>query len=120
MTFSVEIVLKGREDAVTETLVLPAAEPPVWDAAFVQAILVEVLRALGRAQDPTLAADRQVILQGFSWIVEPVGGQVVVALEIPMGAAVAGPFDVDQRRLDELVGLVVQTERQRRSPQTIH
>ena len=34
------------------------------------------------------------MLTGFSWIVEPLGDDVVLAMEIPMGAAVAGPFHV--------------------------
>ena len=92
MTFPVEIVLKGRDSAVTESLLVPTAEPAAWDEALVRAVLVELLRAIGRVQDPQAPADRPVVLQGFSWIVEPLNGQVVIALEIPMGAAVAGPF----------------------------
>jgi hypothetical protein len=120
MTFPVEIVLKGRDNAVTESLLVPTPEPLVWDDAVVRAMLVELLRAIGRAQDPKAPADRPVVLQGFSWIVEPLNGQVVVAVEIPTGAAVAGPFDVEQGRLDELVSRVIRADRQMHSPQTIH
>jgi hypothetical protein len=52
-------------------------------------------------------ATRYVALRGFSWIVEPVDGAVVIAIEIPMGAAVAGPFTIDQRRLDGLIRRVI-------------
>ena len=34
---------------------------------------------------------------------------VVIAIEIPMGAAVAGPFAVDQRKLDALITRVLAT-----------
>jgi hypothetical protein len=46
---------------------------------------------------------------------------VVVAIEIPMGAAVAGPFAVPQADLDARIGRVVQAERRLLStPGTIH
>ena len=120
MTFPVEIVLKGRDFAVTEPLVVPGGDVPVWDEALVHAMLVEILRAIGRAQDPEAAAPRDVVLQGFSWIVEPLDKQVVIAIEIPMGAAVAGPFDIGQVELDALVGRVIRADRQMRSPETVH
>jgi hypothetical protein len=120
MTFPIEIVLKGRDFAVTESLVVPGADTPVWDDATVHAMLVEILRAIGRVDDPKAAPDRPVALHGFSWIVEPLDGRVVIAIEIPMGAAVAGPFDVGQAELDALVGRVIRADRQRRTPDTIH
>jgi len=58
--------------------------------------------AIDRAKNPG-ASERYVALRGFSWIVEPANGGVVIALEIPTGAAVAGPFDIPQRRLDALI-----------------
>jgi hypothetical protein len=120
MTFPVEIVLKGRDFAVTESLVVPSSEVPPWDDAMVHAMLIEILRAIGRVDDPKAATDRPVALQGFSWIVEPIDGQVVIAIEIPMGAAVAGPFDIGQAELDAIVGRVIRADRQRRAPDTIH
>jgi hypothetical protein len=48
-----------------------------------------------------------VALRGFSWIVEPSDGGVVIAVEIPMGAAVAGPFDIPQGRLDSMITRVL-------------
>lgn len=120
MTFPVEIVLKGRDFAVTESLVVPTPDVPAWDDTMVHAMLVEILRAIGRVDDPKAAPDRPVALQGFSWIVEPIDGQVVIAIEIPMGAAVAGPFDVGQAELDAIVGRVIRADRQRRTPDTVH
>jgi hypothetical protein len=53
------------------------------------------------------AVGRHVALRGFSWIVEPMGSDVVIAIEIPMGAAVAGPFAIDPQRLDEMIRRVI-------------
>lgn len=120
MTFPVEIVLKGRDSAVTESIHVPSADEPAWDDAMVHDMLVGILRAIGRVEDPDAAPDRPVILQGFSWIVEPMEDGVVIAIEIPMGAAVAGPFAVDQARLDAVVSRVIRADRQMRMPDTIH
>jgi len=120
MTFNVEVVLKGRDFAVTEAVSVAHGEPASWDDAAVRDVLVEILRAIGRTENPGAAGDRPVILQGFSWIVEPVEGRVVIALEIPMGAAVAGPFTADQARLDATIARVIKMERQMMAPSTIH
>ena len=32
---------------------------------------------------------------------------MVIAIEIPSGAAVAGPFDIEQQRLDEMIARVI-------------
>ncbi|ODS59576.1 MAG: hypothetical protein ABS36_01210 [Acidobacteria bacterium SCN 69-37] len=120
MTFPVEIVLKGRDYAVTESIVVPSGDAPAWNDALVHQMLVEILRAIGRVENPEVAADRPVFLHGFSWIVEPMDGRVVLAIEMPMGAAVAGPFDVEQADLDAVVGRVIRADRQRLAPDTIH
>ena len=120
MTFNVEVVLKGRDFAVTQPVSVPHGEPATWDAIAVRDVLVEILRAIGRAENPQ-SQHREVVLQGFSWIVEPADNEVVIAIEIPMGAAVAGPFAVGQARLDTLITNVLKTERQLASPPpTVH
>ena len=53
------------------------------------------------------ATERYVALRGFSWIVEPSDGGVVIAIEIPMGAAVAGPFAIAQPVLDRMISRVM-------------
>jgi hypothetical protein len=109
MTFAIEIVLRERDDAVTETLSHSIA-PRDWTVDDVREILKKMLTAIDRAKNPENPA-REVILRGFSWIVEPFDsaqgkpsdGKVVIAIEIPMGAAVAGPFDIDERRLTAMI-----------------
>jgi len=110
MVFNVEIVLKGREYAVTETIVHEGREAPVWTDEDVESVLKEILLAMDRAANPG-EDTRAVALRGFSWIVEPSDGQVVIAVEIPSGAAVAGPFDIEQAKLDEMITRVVAAAR---------
>src|SRR5262245_39289125 len=104
MIFPVDVILKGRETAVTESLVVAEADPARWDDSDVREVLVQILQSIDRVHNPETSADRTVVLQGFSWIVEPAeNGQVVIAVEIPMGAAVAGPFAIGQQALDAMI-----------------
>ena len=101
MEFDIEIVLREQNVAKTVRLEYPV-ETSAWSDADVDAVLKQILLAIDHAKNPSASA-RFVALRGFSWIVEPVGGQVVIAIEIPMGAAVAGPFDIEQARLDAMI-----------------
>jgi hypothetical protein len=110
MTFPVEVVLKGRDFAVTESVSV-AGDPASWDDAEVREVLVHILRAIQRAERPE-TADGAIMLRGVSWIVEPVGREVVIAIEIPMGAAVAGPFQIPQADLDAKIARVIRADAQ--------
>ena len=47
-------------------------------------------------------------LRGLSWIVNPYeDGGVLIAIEITMGAAIAGPFDIDQSALETMITRVL-------------
>ncbi len=102
MTYTVEVVLRDRDVASSEVIQTGSA-PRDWTELEVEEVLREILRAIERARDPDASAGRPVALRGFSWIVEPADGGVVIAIEIPMGAAVAGPFDADPLTLDSLI-----------------
>ena len=115
MTFDVEIVLREHTDAVIERIDHPR-EPRAWTEGDVEAVLKQILLAIDRVKNPG-ATDRYVALRGFSWIVEPSDGGVVIAIEIPMGAAVAGPFDIPQRDLDTMITRVLAGTRPK---QTVH
>ena len=105
MQFDVEIVLRERNFATTERLE-HGTEPGVWRDPDVETVLKQILLAMDRARNPG-AGGRFVVLRGFSWIVEPMGDEVVIAIEIPTGAAVAGPFAIEQRRLDDMIRRVI-------------
>jgi hypothetical protein len=109
MNFDVEIVLRERNYAVTEHL-QHGIEPRAWTEQDVEWVLKEILLAIDRAKNPDVT-DRYVALRGFSWIVEPTSEGVVIAIEIPMGAAVAGPFDIDGPRLDGMINRVLAAAR---------
>jgi len=106
MTFPVEIVLRERNFAVTETIHHDGNVPAHWTDLDVELVLKSMLLAIDRVKNPG-TADRYVALRGFSWIVEPTSGGVVIALEIPSGAAVAGPFEIEQPRLDRMISRVL-------------
>jgi hypothetical protein len=105
MEFDVEIVLREQNVATTERLE-HGIEPAAWRELDVETVLKQILLAIDRAKNPA-ANTRFVALRGFSWIVEPVGSQVVIAIEIPMGAAVAGPFAIEAQRLDGMIRRVI-------------
>jgi hypothetical protein len=51
-------------------------------------------------------------MRGFSWIVNPYdGGGVVIAIELSLGAVIAGPFDVGERDLTAMIQRVMAAER---------
>jgi hypothetical protein len=105
MEFDVEIVLRDTNQAVTERIE-HGTEPRAWRELDVETVLKQILLAIDRVKNP-VDAGRHVALRGFSWIVEPLGEEVVIAIEIPMGAAVAGPFAIEQQRLDQLIRRVI-------------
>lgn len=103
MTFDIEIVLREQNEGIRERITHHGNLPPAWAAADVEAVLKAMLLAIDQARNPGGSGGRYVALRGFSWIVEPTPEGVVIAIEIPSGAAVAGPFDIEQARLDRLV-----------------
>lgn len=114
MTFDVEIVLRERDNAVTERVSHAGNDAANWTDADVEAVLKSMLRALIRANDPA-QQDPYVALRGFSWIAEPTDAGVVIAIEIPMGVAVAGPFDIAQAKLDRMIARVIAAASPRRA-----
>ena len=105
MEFDVEIVLREENQAVTRRL-QHGTEAAHWHESDVEHVLKQILLAIDRVKNPK-DSQRHVALRGFSWIVEPMGEEVVIAIEIPMGAAVAGPFAIEQQRLDTMIRRVI-------------
>jgi hypothetical protein len=112
MDFSVDIWLRGDNHATSAIISTVPHEPGAWTDADIALVLEGMLRALERAKHPETEADRPVALRGFSWIVSPFEtGGVVIALEMTLGAVVAGPFDVAERDLTARIERVMGTKR---------
>jgi hypothetical protein len=112
MEFPVDIWLRGDNHATTELIAPVDREPPAWTDGDVAAVLIAMLRAIDRAKNPDAVADRPVGLRGFSWIVNPFeSGGVVIALEMTLGAVVAGPFDVPESVLSGMIQRVMEAEK---------
>lgn len=123
MDIPLEIWLRGDNHATTHVISPVGREPRAWTDEDVSAVLVGMLRTLERASRPDADPDRPVALRGFSWIVNPFdGGGVVIALELSLGAVVAGPFDVGEADLSAMIERVVAADRLARRPAstTVH
>lgn len=103
----VEIWLRGDNHATSGVISPVGRDARAWTEEDVAAVLTEMLRALERARNPDAPADRPIALRGFSWIVNPFDDGVVIAIELTLGAVVAGPFDVAESRLTAMIQRVV-------------
>jgi hypothetical protein len=109
MTVSVDIWLRGTDHATTATIEDIPRPPSAWDDDDVRLVLEGMLRAMDRLKRPG-EADRPIALRGLSWIVNPYDdGGVVIAIEITLGAAIAGPFDIDKAALEVMIARVLTT-----------
>jgi hypothetical protein len=107
MNAPVDIWLRGTDSATTSTIEGIVRVPGAWTDDDVRFVLEAMLRAMDRLKRPG-EPDRDVTLRGLSWIVNPYEeGGVVIALEITLGAAVAGPFDIEQARLEAMIARVL-------------
>ncbi len=112
MRLDIEVWLRGNDFATTDIVETTLGVPRGWTDDEVRALLKELLRAIDRAKTPGVERDRPVVLRAFSWIVSPFeGGGFTVAVEIQIGAAAAGPFDVDQAELEASITRVMAEDR---------
>jgi len=107
MTVPVDIWLRGTDHATTATIENIPRTPSAWADDDVRLVLEGMLRAMDRLKRPG-EADRPIQLRGLSWIVNPYDdGGVVIAIEITLGAAIAGPFDIDKAALEAMIARVL-------------
>jgi hypothetical protein len=111
MEFQVDIWLRGDNHATTDVIAPVPREPRAWTEGDVAAVLTGMLRAIDRAKHPDADHNRPIGLRGFSWIVNPFDNGVVIALEMTLGAVVAGPFDVAESVLSAKIQRVMDAER---------
>ena len=102
----VDVWVRGRQDAVTEKITGLDADAASWTDAEVKDLLEGMLLALERARNPG-GIPPEVTLRGFSWIVSPEESGVLVHLEMQLGTVSAGPFDIDEARLTEMISRVM-------------
>ena len=107
MQLDIEVWLRGDDFATNQLVEVPVTEPAGWSDHDVRLLLQALLRAIDHARHPEADPDRPVALRGFSWIVNPFEGGVLVSVEIQLGAAAAGPFPVDQRQLEAMITRVI-------------
>jgi hypothetical protein len=124
MNIDAEIWVRGEQHATTQVVASLERQPSAWTERDVTDVLVGMLRALDRAKNPDTDTDRPVALRGFSWIVNPFENRgVVIAIEMGLGAIVAGPFDIGERNLTAMIERVMAAERNppaHSSAETIH
>ena len=119
MTVSVDIWLRGTDFATTRAVEGIARPPGEWTDGDVRLVLEGMLREMNRLKNPD-ESERAVTLRGLSWIVNPYDeGGVVIAIEITLGAAIAGPFDIDKAALEAMITRVL-ARRSAPSSTTVH
>ena len=107
MTVHVDIWLRGNDFATTASIEGVAREPKAWTDDDVRVVLQGMLRVMDRLKYPG-EPERVIALRGLSWIVNPFeDGGVVIAIEITLGAAIAGPFDIEKSALETMIGRVL-------------
>ena len=106
MTFNVEVLLKGEDAVVDDVVHRDGPEANQWSDDDVRDVLRLTLLSFDKVQNPD-SDQRSVSLRGLSWIVTPLEKGVAIAIEIPSGAVVAGPFDTDADSLTESITRVL-------------
>ena len=120
LTFPVDIWLRGEHTATTRQIHGILREPGAWTDHDVRAMLEGMLLEMHRLKHP-LDQERAIALRGLSWIVNPYeDGGVVVAIEITLGAAIAGPFQIEQRTLETMITRVMTQARSGATSPTVH
>ena len=109
MIIPVDIWIRGTDFATTKELSSITREPEAWLDEDVRAVLEGMLHAMDEQKHPG-QANRVAGLRGFSWIVNPFEGGVLIALEMTLGAAVAGPFKIDKEKLEAMITRVLATQ----------
>jgi hypothetical protein len=118
MSIQVDIWLRGQDFATTRSIEGVTRDPSAWTDDDVRMVLEGMLHAMHRLRHPG-ATETPVVLRGLSWIVNPFDTGVVIAVEITMGAAVAGPFDIDKGTLETMISRVLAVQVQA-APRSIH
>ena len=115
MSVEVDVWVRGTLHAETYRIESLPVNPNDWSDTDVRRLLSEMLLALDREKNPG-GEPPTVNLRGFSWIVSPYAGGVLVHLETQTGTASAGPLAVDEARLTALLTRALAPEK----PEVVH
>ena len=107
MTFDVEVLLRGTDEVVAETVTHAGPGPADWTDADVREVLLSILRVFDRVNRREAAEPAAVTLRGLSWIVTAADAGAAISIEIPSGAVAAGPFDLPADELTQMVARVI-------------
>ena len=102
----VDVWVRGAAGAVTQKMKGVSADADSWTVADVKHLLEQMLKAIDRTRDPK-SDPETIAMRGFSWIVSPDQGGVLVHLELQSGTASAGPFAIDETRLSDMITRVI-------------
>jgi hypothetical protein len=107
MSVEVDVWVRGTLHAETYRIDSLPADATQWQDDDVRRLLSEMLLALEREKNPN--GERPTVsLRGFSWIVSPYeSGGVLVHLEMTLSTASAGPLNIDEARLTEMLTRVM-------------
>lgn len=107
VTVPVDVWLRGQDFATTRAIDSISREAKEWTDDDVRAVLEGMLRVMHELKFPN-DEEHAVALRGLSWIVNPFEeGGVVIAIEVTLGAAIAGPLLIDQRALETMITRVL-------------
>jgi hypothetical protein len=117
MNVPVDVWLRGTNHATTVQIDAVVREPKAWTDEDVRLVLEGMLQVMHRVKHDR-NPEQPIALRGLSWIVNPyeedgVDGGVVIAIEIGLGAAIAGPLDIEKPALEAMISRVLapQTDR---------
>jgi hypothetical protein len=102
----VDVWVRGRQDAKTEQIGGVDSDASSWSDDDVKILLEGMLLALERTNNPG-GTPPEVTLRGFSWIVSPEEGGVLVHLEMQLGTVSAGPFAIGEAQLTDMISRVI-------------
>jgi hypothetical protein len=120
MALQVDVWLRGTDFAKTKNISGVGVDPATWTDRDVSKLLKAMLLAIYQEKNPA-SNDTPVFLRGFSWIVNPFEERgVVVAIEIQTGAAVAGPFRIDKKLLEDMISRAIAQQSIATSTTSIH
>jgi hypothetical protein len=102
----VDVWVRGQQDATTRRIEGVPEDAAGWTDRDVKVLLEQMLLALDRAKNQASEAPA-VSLRGFSWIVSPDAGGVLVHLDLQTGTASAGPFAIAEPRLTDMIARVM-------------